>query len=447
MLVSQRRSLDLRGQRARRVSSGSAGLPNYSHTGAVKLLATSEYPSKVICYFYYLLVFSLPFDGAIGGLFLLGVGLVGLALFQPQLFLRDLPKPLWCFASYLFIVAILGLSTMLDAPRQVDLPARIIKTLFKVSQLLVFFLIAYRMMTFDKIAKVSLFSLAVSCILLAVLQEAGVTSTEEGRVAHERMSAFGGNPNVLAGILSMGLLSLVGLAYGRKDITGKIRLLAWLGSGLLLIAIVRTGSRGALIALMLALIALTVKPSLIAERLKTILIALLVIAVLGVASYQLEAVRNRWEITYYEGDVAGRQVLLPVAWEMFLEKPMIGWGPVVQSDEMGFRTLSPTGGDPHNIYLWLLLETGMLGTVPFLIGLGLCWRSVWRARGGVHGSVPLALLSFLLVVNLKATYLYFTMFWFVLAYASASGSRASASWRIAFPAPSVKRRVYMRGRH
>ena len=138
----------------------------------------------------------------------------------------------------------------------------------------------------------------------------------------------------MASILGVGLLSLVGLAYGRKDMSMKVRLLAWLTSGFLLIAIVQTGARGNLLALILALIALTVKPSAIAERMKTILIALIVIVSLAVASYQIDAVRERWERTYYEGDVAGRQVLLPAAWGMFLEKPIMGWGPVSQSYEM-----------------------------------------------------------------------------------------------------------------
>jgi O-antigen ligase len=87
------------------------------------------------------------------------------------------------------------------------------------------------------------------------------------------------------------------------------------------------------------------------------------------------------------------------------------------------------GADPHNLYLWLLLETGLLGAGPFFLGLWLCWRSAWRARGSVQGSLPLALLFFLLAVNMKGTLLYTKMLWVVLAYALASGSYAVASSR------------------
>ena len=63
------------------------------------------------------------------------------------------------------------------------------------------------------------------------------------------------------------------------------------------------------------------------------------------------------------------------AWEMFLEKPLIGWGPANNISELGSRLgLGSAIGMPHNVYLWLLTETGLLGTVPFLAGLWLCWR-------------------------------------------------------------------------
>ena len=98
------------------------------------------------------------------------------------------------------------------------------------------------------------------------------------------------------------------------------------------------------------------------QKVKTAFVVVAVIASSrSWASYQIDAVRERWERTYYEGEVAGRDVLMPVAWEMFLERPIIGWGPVNHYWEMNIRTADPDGGDPHNLYLWLLKETGLLG--------------------------------------------------------------------------------------
>jgi O-antigen ligase len=284
-------------------------------------------------------------------------------------------------------------------------------------------------MTFETIVKESLLIFAASCVLLAILQLSGFTATEVGAVGQERFSTFADNPNMLASVLGAGLLSLIGLAYVNKSISTKLRILAWLTSGFLLISIARTGSRGNLLALILALVVLTVRPAAILERMKTILSALIIIVSLVFASYQIDAVRERWEDTYYDSDVAGRDVLLPIAWEMFLEGPIIGWGPVNHQYEMSIRMARPNYGDPHNLYLWLLNEGGFLGAFPFLIGLWLCCRSAWRAKKTVHGSLPMALLFFVLLINLKGTYLYVKLSWIVLAYALASGSYAIVSPR------------------
>jgi hypothetical protein len=76
-----------------------------------------------------------------------------------------------------------------------------------------------------------------------------------------------------------------------------------------------------------------------------------------------------------------------------------------------------------------LKETGLLGAFPLFVGLWLCWRSTWRARRSSHGTVALALLLLMLVQNLKGTYLFFKIFWFVLAYAAASGTYVIARAR------------------
>jgi O-antigen ligase len=402
-------------------------------SGRWRANVTPAFPKAAIRYAYYAFIFSLPFEGALGGLFLLGLVLAGLTVCQPHLFLKPPPKAFWFFVMYFSVVAVLGVIGILEASRDTQFTRAILTQLFRFSQLLVFFLISYRLMTFEPIAKAALLTLAIACVLLAVLAAAGVITSEASEaisrnVTDERMSTFQDNPNVVASVLSLGLLGLVGLAYGRQDISIKVRLLAWLSSGFLLIAIVRTGSRGSLLALVLALVALTVRRANIPERVRTIFIALVAIACLAWASYQIDAVRKRWEKTYYEGDVAGRQVLVPTAWQMFLEKPIVGWGPVSHTYELGART-GRLGGEPHNLYLWLVLETGLLGACPFFVGLWLCWRSVWRARGSVHGTLPLALLFFLLASNLKGTYLYFKLFWVVLAYSLACGSYAHASTR------------------
>src|SRR5262249_4323972 len=153
--------------------------------------------------------------------------------------------------------------------------------------------------------------------------------------------------------LALGLLSLVGLAYGQRNVATKIRVLCWLTGPLLLISIVRTGSRGNLLALVLALFALVMKPHSLRQNLKAGLMVLLAFITLALASYQIEFIRERWERTYEEGDIAGRDEIYAAAWDMFLEKPVFGWGPVNHLYELGSR-LGLTVRDPHNTYLWVM---------------------------------------------------------------------------------------------
>jgi hypothetical protein len=199
-------------------------------------------------------IFSLPFEGAIGGLSLLGLILVGVTIFQPRLFLSPPPKAFWCFVIYLLVVAGWGLSIS-DAELDMEFTSALTTQVFRFSQLFIFFLIANRLMMFESVAERSLLILAFSCVLFATLEVAGIISTEVGKIGKERMTtSFGDNPNVVASVLSIGLIGLVGLAYGTKDKSLKLRLLFWLSSAFLLIVIVRTGSRGSQLALALALV-------------------------------------------------------------------------------------------------------------------------------------------------------------------------------------------------
>jgi O-antigen ligase len=158
-------------------------------------------------------------------------------------------------------------------------------------------------------------------------------------------------------------------------------------------------------------------------------IVVLAVGLLAALSYCSEASRHRWEAALSNGDLAHREELYPNAWAMFLERPLIGWGPGTHLYELGSRSqyLAHWGDrrtlamDTHNIYLYVLTATGLLGSLPFLVGTWLCVREAWRARRGPEGILPLALALTILTANLSSTFLYDKLHWFILAYASASG--------------------------
>ena len=264
----------------------------------------------------------------------------------------------------------------------------------------------------------------------------------------DRTAAFDDqNPNTLANTLAIGLLAVFGLSYGRAKSDWRGRMVFWLASGVLVLAMVQTGSRGAVVAVAGALSICFLKGRSLATKLKIGMIGLTGIVALAVASYQIDAVKKRWEKTFYDQSLAGREEIYPQAIAMILESPVVGWGPINHNWELGPRVGRPYR-DEHNLYLYLFNEGGLVGAIPFLAALWLCWRAAWRARHGMQGILPLVMLSFLLVGGLKGTPHKGKLFWVVLSYGLASSTymvrpqRSKIEVPSKYPGPGALRRRY-----
>ena len=392
-------------------------------------------PTSLVRYAYYAFVFSLPLEKAdieIGEVslsrmlgFLLVAVMMAAALLQKRRFHFELPpKAFWWFAGYLVVYAALGYNIILSDTEGSVLAAEVVQGIKTLVQLLIVFWVSYNLFRYERIIKGSLVTLTASCILVAVLQSLGIT---DSITSQDRLAAFDANENLIAEVLSLGLLIVAALAYVRDKTDLKTRLLFWLGSGGLALSIVVTGSRGAMIALISSLLVFFLNGKSLKVKLKVGLAVVLAVGILGWLSYVIEPVRERWAATYYEGDTAGRDVLFSAAWEMFLEKPITGWGPANNIAELGSRLGLRKARDPHNTYLWLLTETGLLGAVPFLIGLWFCLLAAWRSRTGAQGALPMSLLVFLLISGMKGTNYTDKLFWVVLAYTFAHITYPSVS--------------------
>jgi len=192
-----------------------------------------------------------------------------------------------------------------------------------------------------------------------------------------------------------------------------------------LAAMVYTGSRGAIMACVIG-VALYALPYYKSKRKMAALLGA-TIAVVGIVYMVVkdQSTLLRFERTYETGDTAGRDMIFAASIEMISEKPLLGWGPSVYFYELGRRTRSPWGvRDPHNLFLHLLLEVGLLGAMFFFIGLGLCVRAAWAARVCSLGLLPLVLLTTMMVGSMSGTTLNTKMLWFVLMLSL--GSEASA---------------------
>jgi O-antigen ligase len=401
-----------------------------------RILRASIVPTLTVRYVYYAFIFSLPFEKAdveiggfplsrILGFILVAVAIAAALLGKHRLRLEVPPKAFWFFMVYLGVYVALGVNVIVNSGPDAGLQTPVIQGIRTLIQLLIVFWISYNLMQYERITKGALQTLALSCIIVAGLQSLGMTGdiTTQGRQA-----AFGSNENMIAEILSLGLLIVVGLAYGRENTDLKSRFVFWLCSGVLALSIVITGSRGSIIAVMAGLLVLFLKGKTLKFKLKMGTVVILAVSLLGWLSYEIPAVRERWERTYYEGDTAGRDAIFGAAWEIFLEKPFTGWGPVNHIYEVGSRLGLGDSKDTHNIVLWILTESGLVGAVPFFWGLLLCWRAAWRSRHGIQGSLPMSLLVFILIRGMSGSAHYDKLFWVVLAYALSSASYVSVGW-------------------
>src|SRR5439155_2607501 len=88
------------------------------------------------------------------------------------------------------------------------------------------------------------------------------------------------------------------------------------------------GSRGGLLALAAGVITLFLARSeSMGARARSGAVAVLSLALVAVFAYQTPVMRNRLSDTARSGAMAGREDLYPLVGQMFVEKPILGWGP------------------------------------------------------------------------------------------------------------------------
>jgi O-antigen ligase len=202
----------------------------------------------------------------------------------------------------------------------------------------------------------------------------------------------------------------------------------WPIIGLIGIALVQTGSRGALLALGAGLMTFVLRGGSVWSKLRNILGILIVASFFVWVGYESDITRQRIERTLEDGDLARREQIYPNAWQMFQEKPIIGWGPITSTYELGSRLghIDEDTKNPHNLILYALVSTGLLGAIPLFAGIAFAVWAAWKARPGPQGILPLAMVVAVLAANLSNLWLFNKLHWIVMAYGLACGQQLAA---------------------
>jgi O-antigen ligase len=344
---------------------------------------------------------------------------------------RTFPRPsraMWWFLGYVAVFVANGLFV------GEEFVGAFFTLGFTLVQLAVFFWIASDLLKDEKLARSVLLGYSIASALLAVgiiLQVPGFYEQEQGRA-----TAFGDDPNEVAGYMAISAVTTIGLyLYGSyRHFLSKILVLVLTLA--LLVVMVKTGSRGVAAGFMIGGLVYLL-PYWRSKRTLTAII-LASSAMFAVASMIASnpEVLERWRHSYYEGSSSGRDEILAVTAEMISERPIFGWQPVNFNYEIGRRLggdWASRARDVHNLFLSVLAEVGVLGAIPFFVGLWLCVRSAWRARSGNLGLLPMALVITALVIGMSYTYLTSKTTWLIwaLAVAAASGARTELQNRVA----------------
>lgn len=371
----------------------------------------------------YLLVASIPFEypertipleipTLTGAIFLLAT------LLHPRRCYGRLPAPALWFGAYL--VALL-LSIMMGEPERA--PQALADYVILLQGVLVF-LAAGNLMRDETVARRTLVTFVAACSLRATLPLLGLGRTTSAVwTGGERISALGQNANNAAMILAAGLVALIGLTLIRHRRSRPVLFLAVGLAALLGQAILETGSRGGLVALLGGVMVYALAADSWQQRLRNGAIVIVAVSLLTVAALHLPVMKNRLRDVATTGNLAGREQLYPALWNMFLEKPVMGWGPNSNNYELALRVgqRDRPSRAAHNLLLELLTAGGLVTTLPFLIGAWLSVRGAWQARSQEHGVLPLALLCSLFLANMSGDWGASKLLWVVFAYAFVSG--------------------------
>jgi O-antigen ligase len=222
-----------------------------------------------------------------------------------------------------------------------------------------------------------------------------------GRVFEPRIAGPVGDPNFFAQMLipavPIGLL-LANSASGVRE-----RVAAFACVGVVTAAVVMTYSRGGALALGVVLALWLLGQGASGRRLAvgTAAIALLVVLLPSDFARRLTTFRQflpgNGEVLRLDSSFEQRRVLVTAAWHMFLDRPLTGVGAGnyavhyrPYTEETGSVVLEYEDFDqphyPHNLYLEIGAETGLLGLIVFAGVLVTCFVYLQRARVAFSGA-------------------------------------------------------------
>lgn len=388
-------------------------------------------PNFLVRWAFYLSVFAIPFNhlylpgtgGRIGVQRIVQALMICGVLSQPGICLRWVPTAMLWFLGYI------GFRMAMGCWLTPDMMATWWPNSREFLEFLPWLWVMFNVLQFPEARRGGLWAFGLGCSLCALFHAVGVGVVEVPNGLDNRSSVFGQNANEVGASYATAAIALLGL-WLRRSPTLLQRFLPFPLIALIGIAMAKTGSRTAILILATGVLILFFWGKTFASKTKRLVSLLLLGAVVTVILWQIPTVMERFQELNPQniGQNNPRARMAPVLWEMFLRSPLYGLGPDSYEWELTRRAMPYLIRDgmliaAHNLFLLLLVETGIIGFLLFSAGVGTALLAAWRARHQACGPLPLALLvPFVIGAFTVCDPSHHLAFWVAMAYALAGAA-------------------------
>jgi hypothetical protein len=367
--------------------------------------------------FFYLFILLLPFDNEFA---LFGVSVVTYIGFL--LMASVLTNRTFFFKSHFTFILLLvpfSIGTFVDFIELNNGSQLGFNELIHPLMLLVLILITYSIAIRGKLITIIwlIYGSTIILLLYQLFSSNDMNNLRSGSNANDetRMTTLGSDPNFVASYLSLGMIMSIYLLLKAIVVPKKIWYLSVLLIPLFMFGIINTGSRGGLIALVFGLISIIFTK----KGVKTQLLYIVFIAVVfGFGAYFIlhdASFLYRLQMAVDDGDTAGRDYIWQKAWGLTSDSPLFGLGYYGYMARLGPLTGGSMLKVTHNTYLAMILATGWIGTILFLLFNYYVLKSVWKYRTYPFGNF---LFSAFIVCTISAQSVNLEIskwFWIILA--------------------------------
>ena len=275
---------------------------------------------------------------------------------------------------------------------------------------------------FDRIVRI----MFAASLLYAIFQSLSLARpylwVDEGAIGGEdgaRVAVLGSDPNFAATFLAVGALFGLVLGLNISKTHLGFRILFLLGAGIGFYAILKTGSRGGLLALGGGVLSLAFTSRHWIKKTTSMLLVACVILAMGVLVAQNSYLAGRFRSSAETGDTAGRFEIWKQAVRLAVESPLYGFGNSMYYFKLGQKMGSVARGT-HNLFLSVLLGAGFTGALFFLYFYVRAFKAIWSCRKQEMGRIVFAWFVLATLAGMSLNMEIAKWFWVVLALSLAA---------------------------